>query len=109
MRYRCSPLQKLTLSYCNIGAPGAALLADAITPTATSPSKPAMQPKLTFLDLQVPEDIAHSRPFGAVLTNTQLNMQDGSVLKLYLIISGPPLVMCMSFLASYHQVVAVAW
>ncbi|DBA76265.1 TPA: NACHT, LRR and PYD domains-containing protein 12 [Trebouxia sp. C0004] len=49
---RCSPLQKLTLSFCNVGASGAAFLAEAITPTEPPPGKLVRQPKLTFLDLQ---------------------------------------------------------
>lgn len=53
MNGRCSPLQKLTLSFCNIGAGGAGSLAQAITPTEPPSGKSALQPKLTYLDLQV--------------------------------------------------------
>lgn len=53
MNGRCSPLQKLTLSFCNIGAGGAGSLAQAITPTELPSGKPALQPKLTYLDVQV--------------------------------------------------------
>jgi len=43
----------LTLSFCNVGASGAAFLSEAITPTEPPPGKPVWQPKLTFLDFQV--------------------------------------------------------
>ena len=54
---RCSTLQELRLGFCNISMKGAAALVDAIRPSPVK-DKPALQPKLALLDLQVQQSLA---------------------------------------------------